>query len=194
MIIEVILELCDPENKHLGIWYMNSYLVITLNLPLACTGYILACILPYCHLFSGSVVNHWIKYLCLLLYWATHISPPGLKNLFPSSGNVPSDSPQLSALTIVPGQRTWSLSRGKSASNYWLICWYEGAKTWLSPPSPPPWFRSTLKSLPAPKLPWGWLSPLLWLQLLSLLSPPIFSLPNPAFFPFLMGVNPTGID
>lgn len=113
---------------------MHSYLVITLNLPLACTGYILARILPYCHLFSGSVVNHWIKYLCLLLYWATQISPLGLKKFFPSSGNVPSDSPQLSALRIVPGQRTWSLSRGKSASNCWLIWGYK--ELTITPPHP----------------------------------------------------------
>lgn len=150
MIIEVILELCDPENKHLGIWYMNSYLVITLNLPLACTGYILACILPYCHLFSGSVVNHWIKYICLLLYWATQISPPGLKNLFPSSGNVPSDSPQLSALTIVPGQSTWSLSRGKSASNYWLI-W--GCKDLTITPLTPTMIQVYFEKPPSSKAP-----------------------------------------
>lgn len=171
---------------------MHSYLVITLNLPLACTGYILACILPYCHLFSGFVVNHWIKYLCLLLYWASQISPPGLKNSFPTSGNVPSDSPQLSALRIVPGQRTWSLSRGKSASNYCLIWGYKELTITPHPhhDSGLLWKASQLQCPPEV----GWALCCDCNFSLYLLSLPIFSLPNPAFFPFPMGVNPMGID
>lgn len=51
----------NPEKKHLEVCYMTSYLVITLNFPLAYCGYMLVYILPYCPLFNGSVVDHWVQ-------------------------------------------------------------------------------------------------------------------------------------
>lgn len=172
--------------KHVKIWYMNSYLVITLNLPLAYIGYILVCILPYGHLFNGSGVNHWIKYLCLpwSLHWAPDLPSRTEDLIFPALGMC-----CLTALRsqpsprIAPGQRMWSLSWGKSASNYWLIWGYKDLTS-------PTRIRDNFEGPSQPQIyPWGWLSPLMCVTALQ----PIFflCLILLSFF-FSISVDPNG--